>query len=246
MRIPQIDSDTIILTFTDKVYLPIFNIWYRYFETLHLPNLLVVSLDDTTYNDLIARNIRTILCKYTIDVKKNFWEFRLNTIFDIFKSSQKNLIHTDADCIWLKDVYNLIHDMPDDFIGSIEYGHPRSLSERYGFVMCCGFYYIKYNDRMMRLLKTIMSQVKSGTDDQVLFNTYMFANKESIVSDPTELISKVIRLNDGTQIVLLKDSIIKRGRADANIYCCHPWLSATSTILKIDEMRAKMGDQAEF
>jgi hypothetical protein len=240
MDIPIIESDTIILTFTDTTYRPIFNIWHEYFKKLNLPNLLVVSLDQSTYDDLTARGIRTILCNYTIHKKDAFWKFRLDTIYSIFKDSKKNIIHTDADCIWLKDIYSLIHDMPNDFLGSIEHGHPYALSQKYGFITCCGFYYIKYNERMIRMFETIMSQKKYGMDDQVLFNYYMFDNMKRITSNPTTLIEKEILLKDGTTMLLLKQEIVDRETCGANTYCFHPWLSASSTEDKINQLRDMM------
>ena len=89
MELPKIDSDTIILTFTDSNYLPIFNIWHTYFQKFNLSNLLVVSLDQSTYDDLTTRGICTVLCTYLINNRNAFWKFRLDTIYSIFKTSQK-------------------------------------------------------------------------------------------------------------------------------------------------------------
>ena len=236
--IPTIDADTIILTFTDFNYLPIFNIWYDHFQKLNLTNLLVVSLDQSTYNDLQSRTIPTILCPYKIESKDAFWKFRLNAIYSIFKKSQKNIIHTDSDCIWLKDVYSLIHDLPYDFIGSIEHGHPYKLSRKHGFITCCGFYYIKYNDQMIRMLENIMSQSGHGVDDQVLFNYYMFDNKKKIIANPTELLEKEVLLNDGTKMVLLKGKLVDRYRCSSETYCFHPCLSSPDINIKIRQLQA--------
>jgi len=238
MDLSDIEADTIILTFTDHVYLPIFNIWYEYFSKLNLTNLLVVSLDPFTFNNLNRRGIRTILCNYHINDRNAFWKFRLDKIVDIFKKSKKNLIHTDSDCIWLKDIYNLIHDLPNDFIGSMEHGIPKALTKQHGFVTCCGFYYVKYNDRMIAMFENIMAQTGHGTDDQVLFNYYMFDNMQSITCNPTDLIEKEVLLNNGTTMALLKESIIHREHMDDNTYCFHPWLPGKKTDLKIRQLHA--------
>ena len=237
---PQIDSDTIILTFTDHVFLPIFNIWYDYFSKLNLPNLLVVSLDPATFKDLSGRGIRTILCNYQIKDRCAFWKFRLSTIVNIFKKYKKNLIHTDADCIWFKDVYSLIRDLPYDFIGSMEHGIPVALSKKHGFVTCCGFYYVKYNERATAMFEKIMSQTDHGTDDQVLFNYYMFDNMQSIICNPSNLIEKAVLLKDNTTMALLNESIVHREVYNDSTYCFHPWLPGKRTDLKIRQLRAFM------
>ena len=67
-----INDKCIIITFTDLNYLDIFNIFYSKFEKLNLNNLLVVSLDEKTYENLKHRNINTIYEPYNIGNKKNF------------------------------------------------------------------------------------------------------------------------------------------------------------------------------
>ena len=230
--------DTIILTFTDHVFLPVFNVWYEYFSKLNLSNLLVVSLDPATFKNLSERGINTILCHYQIKQQSAFWKFRLDTIFDIFKKTQKNLIHTDADCIWFKDIHALIKDTSYDFIGSIEHGHPGKLSKEHGFVTCCGFYYIKYNERMITMFENIMAQKDKGTDDQMLFNCYMFDNMQSITCDPNELIAKEVLLKDNTTMALLKEELVSRYTHNDATYCFHPWLDTPKINTKINHLRS--------
>jgi hypothetical protein len=241
MNLPNINESTIIITFIDYAYLPIFNLWYTYFSKLNLNNLLVISLDKEIYAELQERNIKTILCEYRIYKEEywkdrdEFWKFRLNIIYNIFISSRKNIIHTDSDCIWLKNIYGLIKDLPYDFIGSIEKGHPHEVSKQYGFVMCCGFYYIKYNEKMVSLFKNIMMQTNLGTDDQSLFNYYMFNNMLEIIESPTDLIEKEIQLKDVT-IRLLNNRIISRDFFNEDTYCFHPWLSSITISEKLRQL----------
>ncbi|NDB81583.1 MAG: hypothetical protein EB127_02355 [Alphaproteobacteria bacterium] len=246
IQIPEIESDTIILTFTDCKYLPMFNIWYNYFSRHNLDNLLVVSLDDTTFKDLQSRNIRTILCEYTILVKDEFWLFRLETIFNIFTQSKKNILHTDADCIWLKDIYSLIHNQPYDFIGSISTGHPYHLAQKHGFVVCCGFYYMRYNSQMLQMLSKILTDNTYGKDDQVRFNYYMFNNVKNILSNTGDLFEKEIELQDNTKMILLKHKFVDRNNCNEETYCFHPWLCARDTAAKIKQLRSYMKNFANF
>jgi hypothetical protein len=234
----KIISDTIILTFTDKNYLDIFKIFYSYFNKLNLSNLLVISLDEYTYNYLTQKNIRTILIKYYINSKDSFWKFRLNTINDIFNISNKNIIHTDSDCFWMKDIFNLINNYSYDFIGSIECGHPHELSNKYGFNICCGFYYIKYNENMVNMMKNIISQEGYGIDDQVLFNYYMFNNMKQIIENPSENICKEIILNNSSiKFGILSENIVSREKYRESLHCFHPFLSEKVTSCKIIQIK---------
>jgi hypothetical protein len=122
----------------------------------------------------------------------------------------------------------------------MEHGHPVALSEKHGFITCCGFYYVKYNERSIAMFDKIMSQTGYGTDDQVLFNYYMFDNMQSIISNPTDLIEKAVILKDNTTMALLKESIVHREAYDDSTYCFHPWLPGKKTDLKIRQLRAFM------
>jgi hypothetical protein len=93
----------IIITFVDFKYLEIFNIFYEYFEKLNL-DLLVISLDEETFENLKMRQIKTVYIEYKIDSKKQFWEFRLSIINKIFKKTKRSIIHTDSDCFWFKNI----------------------------------------------------------------------------------------------------------------------------------------------
>ena len=246
IQIPEIESDTIIVTFTDCKYLPMFNIWYNYFSRHNLDNLLVVSLDDTTFKNLQSRNIRTILCEYTILVRDEFWLFRLETIVNIFTESKKNILHTDADCIWLKDIYSLIHNQEYDFIASISKSHPYHLAQKHGFVMCCGFYYMRYNSKMLQLVSKILTEDTYGKDDQLRFNYYMFNNVKNILSNTGDLFEKEIELEDNTKIMVLKKKFVDRTNCNAETYCFHPWLSTPDIVAKINELRTRMKNFANF
>jgi len=220
----------IILTFTDFNYLDIFNIFYNKLKKIGLEvDLLVVCLDNQTHNNLKRRGIKTIHKPYKINNKAKFWEFRLNTINQLFKKYKQDIIHTDSDCFWFKNIVNYIcaNNTDLDMIGSIAFGHPKDIVKKMGFVLCCGFYYIKYTDKNSLLLDNIIhnTSIKSN-DDQVLFNNYIYNNKQTIVDyTANDFIFKKIILKDGTAIGIISDTIISR-RPQKNLCCFHPILSS--------------------
>jgi len=154
--------DTIVITFIDYKYIDIFNIFYDNFKKLHNLNLLVISLDEKTYNYLNEIGVNTSYEPYIIDNKTNFWEFRLKKINEIFKENKKNIIHTDADCFWFKNILEEIIKISDDYdiIGSIGFGHPKNIVDKLGFALCCGFYFIKYNYKNSRIIDKITIEKK--------------------------------------------------------------------------------------
>lgn len=227
MNLPEINSDTVILTFTDSKYLPIFDIWYSYFNKLNLTNLLVVSLDRTTYDKLVGRNIRTILREFTIVNKSTLWVFRLNIIIDIFNKYKKNILHSDSDCLWFKDIYNAIRDLPYDFIGSNDIGCQFRYNDKSPLVICCGLYYVKYNDRIIDFHEKIIEQINLGvdTDDQILFNKYFLKNMVSKTNIESDIIAKEFSLANNMKLGLIKLELISRYYYNDKLYCYHPVLN---------------------
>lgn len=237
----NISDDTIIITFTDFKYMDIFNIFYHNFKKLNINNLLVISLDEETYINLTERNINSIYKPYNIKIKNNFWEFRLNVINEIFKNSKKNIIHTDSDCFWFKNIYNEINSLKNnyDIIGSIAFGFPIEIVKKMGFVLCCGFYFIKYTEKNCEFFDKINNQNISSVNDQILFNNYLYNNKINIIENKynqNNIICKIILLNDNTKIGIISDNVISRNYKK-NLYCFHPFLSSKNMNDKLLQLK---------
>lgn len=234
-----INEKCIVITFTDINYLDIFNIFYSKFQKLNLNNLLVVSLDVNTYEHLKNRNINTIYEPFEFKNNKNkFWYFRLTIINKIFQENKKNIIHTDADCFWLKNILEEINKISHnyDIIGSIGFGQPKKIVQELGFSLCCGFYFIKYSKQTMNIFDKIVNERPDFLDDQVVFNNYIYNNKKKISENHKDyLIYKDIILNDNTRIGIIKNNCISRDYK-CNLYCYHPYLLKKTTQDKILEL----------
>lgn len=226
--INRIEGTDLIITFTDYKYLPIFNIFYSYFERLNLVNLFVISLDDETFLNLNKRKINTLLFKYDIKNKNSFWDFRYNVINKLFQLSKKNIIHTDSDCIWLKNITKIPElSLKYDIIGQMAFGHPAKVVSKIGFVLCCGFYKIFYNDKTCNLFNEISNKEynKRVEDDQVRMNNYILHEYEKITENE---FGKCISIrNTDIKILLLNPSYISRNTEYPNVFLFHPYLCGT-------------------
>jgi hypothetical protein len=237
----KINDDIIVVTFTDNKYIKMFNIFYEYYSKLNLDNLVVISLDKEAYNILKNRNIRTILIEYNIKQNSfsSFWRFRFEILNLLLKISKKNLIHTDSDCIWKKNIIPLIKDIDCTLIAQIEHGMPRKISDKYGFIMCCGFFYIKYNDDGLKLLNNIYNL--NINDDQVAFNTYIFDNKKKIEMFHNKILQFEITLKDNIKIGLINETYSARGKNyNKDLYNFHPYLPSDNIDNKIKDLFSRM------
>jgi hypothetical protein len=225
--IDKIPTDTIILTFINYKYAPLFKAFYKYFKQHNLDNLLVICLDKESQNELLCQGIRTIFMDYTINDICEFWRFRLTIINNIFKYSEKNIIHTDVDCFWLKNIVTVFDALPDyDVISHVAFGHPIQIVEQLGFVMCCGLYLLRYSKNTMNFLDKILAQNLNFVDDQVYFNHYIYTNYKLIEHGTiNDVLYKKILLNDSTKIGILKPQYVSREYYE-DLYCFHPVLDA--------------------
>jgi hypothetical protein len=232
----------IIITFTDFKYLDVFNIFYDNFKKLNL-DLLVVSLDLKTFNELTIRGIKTIYKPYNINIniKSQFWKFRLNIINEIFKKNKTDIIHTDADCFWFKNILECIENNKTnlDIIGSIGYGSPIEIVKKMGFILCCGFYFIKYTEKNRLIIDKIANQkFINSTDDQTQFNYYIFNNCKKIVENKNNnFIYKTIILNDATRVGIIRQNIISR-KYNKDLYCFHPYLLSNNIAEKVLQIKS--------
>jgi hypothetical protein len=244
----------IVITFTDKKYLPVFNIFFEYYSKLNLSNLLVVTLDQDAYDELLKKSIHVMLIKYNSETDGNFWRFRSNIINLVFKTGKKDLIHTDSDCIWLKNIIPVLNIKGYEIIGQIEHGHPFHISGEYGFIMCCGFYKMSYTEKTISLIDKIMEQMID--DDQVALNEYVFKNKDSLLDhDKLNVIRKEIILHDSCRVGFINELVTTREVSmnvrneksielvricDDNTYCFHPWLYHTDILDKAKYLLEKI------
>jgi hypothetical protein len=173
--------------------------------------------------------VRTMFINYNIVDLCEFWRFRLTIINNIFKYSEKNIIHTDVDCFWLKNIVNVLDKFPEyDLIGHVAFGHPIQIVEKIGFVMCCGFYFLRYSNKNLYFLDKILEQKLNFVDDQVYFNHYIYTNYRLIEHGlENDILYKKILLKDGTRMGILKPQYISR-EYYADLYCFHPVLDCDS------------------
>jgi len=237
-----LETSKLILTFVNNKYIEIFDIFYTHFSKLNIPGLIVVSLDKNIYTYLRNKNINTILIEYNINNKNKFWKFRLNIINSFFKVYKKDIIHTDCDCFWLKNIIEIIDKIEDDMIFSIGTTFPKNVYNKLGSVVCCGFYYIRYNNKTENIINNLLKKYAVINDDQILFNKYILQNKTTLknykLSENNYILNKINTV-DNISISILRGSIISREIKEdiSNLYCYHPYFKNIPDNKKIESFR---------
>lgn len=236
----SIKDDAIIVSFLNKKYMKMFKLFYKYISQFQLENIIIVCLDTDSFTALKMYNVNPILCEYNINNRESFWRFRLEKIIELMETSQKNIIHTDLDCFWFRDIYSDILKRTNfqyDLIGHVAHKMPNYVAQELGFVLCCGLFMIRYSLDNVAWVKAIMAEYPTIEDDQVLFNHYIFHHKSSIRTLPNSYnITKVIKMDNNKTIGMINPILISRNfYGFDSMYGFHPYLRSPDMKGKIRE-----------
>ena len=230
----EINQETIVITFVDKTYKLIFDVFCQFWQKLNLNNLLIVCLDEEAIEIAKKYSHRYLYVPYNIKSRWEFWHIRLKILNNIFKFAKKTIIHTDSDCFWINNIIPHLELCVDvDAHYSLGGAHPKHIADAYGFVLCCGFFCINYNNRTFNFFDSIL--MDESKDDQVATNKWVFSNAttvENLTSPTDQLHSKYIKLPN-LAIKGLKHTVVTRWKECPleiikTHFCYHPFLTGTN------------------
>ena len=173
----------LILVFANYNYLPVLENWLEAMNILGIKNIVVISLDKEIHNHLSKQNIRSSYRACELDLNK-LWIHRVKICLE-FMEQGYDIIHSDADAVWLKDPLEYLSNIKQDMIFSQGTFWPKDVHTEWGFVLCCGFFYIKNNASTLAFMNDLYKRVKEDKDDQVSCNRLLMqSNIKWNVSNP--------------------------------------------------------------
>lgn len=199
---------TVIVTFSNLKYLRILENWRVAMRRLGIDNVLVVALDEPTYDHLRSRGVPCHLSPCADDLSA-LWPRRV-ALFSHILQRGYNLIHSDVDAVWLED------PRTEHFLGSdadIVFSQatqwPTDCYQAWRFTLCCGLFFLRATDAVRSFMTEWSEHVRDTRDDQVSLNQLLLA--KSVVWDIAEPYS--IPTPFGVDITCSRRTI--RGRAGA-------------------------------
>tara|TARA_Y100000310_G_scaffold342972_1_gene448538 strand:- start:667 stop:1449 length:783 start_codon:yes stop_codon:yes gene_type:complete len=221
----EIESDTIILSFLNNMYIPVFEVFYKEIEKFNLDNLLIIALDAKSEKKLKDYGVRTFKVGVDIHAERRgrFWFQRFLFMEYIFVNFRKNILGTDIDCIWHKNIYSIIKDIDLDFMISKAHAHPESIEREFGFVGCMGLFMCKYNERSHDFFKKVKCccENENINNDQVMINNYIFHNNSEMNKDYQHDVIDCVVDVDVFKAGFISEDIIGRNY-NSDLYCHHP------------------------
>lgn len=156
------------VVFIDSRYWKVFDNWYNYSINYLKENLLVVSLDKDVNKLLHEKNIASLLFEWDGDLS-NLWIERVNVFKQLLELGY-DVIHSDADAVWLDDPITYCESLGVDVAFSQGTIWPPKVYDKLGVVLCCGFFYLRSSPQTIELLESWQSAIQVDCDDQKSLN----------------------------------------------------------------------------
>ncbi len=169
-------NNTVIIVFGNNDYYEVIKNWYRHLYKAGDLKALTISLDETLHEKLVKEEIPSFLVKVD-GIGPEIWKIRCRLVYELLRNGI-NVVHSDADAVWLHNPFSYFGDWDDDIIFSQGTMQPNEIHKIRGFVLCCGFFAIKSNDRTQHLFSIIdqISRKEEKFSDQATINKALLAH----------------------------------------------------------------------
>ena len=162
------NDKTYIVVFANYNYLPVLENWLEAVRRIHVENFMIISLDEKLHHYLQGKKIASLLRPCELDLGK-LWIHRVDIILELMEEGY-DIIHSDADAVWIKDPQPYLNKLDQDMIFSQGTYWPLDVHKKWGFVLCCGFFYMKSNKKTLDFMNKLAERVRIDKDDQISCN----------------------------------------------------------------------------
>jgi chondroitin 4-sulfotransferase 11 len=180
------EGRSLVVVFVNSPYLPVFDRWLTCFRAHCDTGLLAVALDDAAHEAMLRRGVSSAhiplegfaeflsvkrQSKGEVDKLWSLWHLRIRVFQRVIQSGIE-LVHSDADALWLGDPLPGLSALSQDFITSVGLKHPRAIAKEWGFVICMGFFILRSTPAASTLLERLLQVMEDEhPDDQVAMNS---------------------------------------------------------------------------
>jgi hypothetical protein len=171
---------TPVITFADSGYRDILDIWLAYVQKNQINTAIVFCLDTALYQELQDAGVTSIdfsqqhRREATVQrTREALWKLRVQ-VYHEFVENGYPVIHSDADAFWLRNPFADYFDSDSsDIIFSPGTIFPPEVFDVRRFVLCCGLFQLRANDRVRKLMREVNSLTGGSLTDQRVFNNLL-------------------------------------------------------------------------
>lgn len=171
---------SLVVAFCDFKYVELAVAWQAKLERLGVRDYLLVASDWRAFEALTARGLKTEFVPY--DGQTTFWEYRLAVLADALKKYGA-ILHCDVDALWRADLRGELEAGDADINFSQGTVHPAATVAKHGFVLCCGFFYVRQSERTLRFFDEFLTATKRTGDDQIALNELLDETRWEVPAD---------------------------------------------------------------
>lgn len=159
-----------VVVFANWDYVEILLNWLKAMSRLGISHTLVFALDKATHQFMLQHRFNSVLTELQGDLK-DLWILRMQ-VFNTLVHREIPFIHSDVDAVWVRNPIPkyFTPDSEYDLVASPGTIFPQDVLREWGFVLCCGLFYMNGSDASNSLLEQWHSHVLESGDDQVSLN----------------------------------------------------------------------------
>jgi hypothetical protein len=160
----------LVVSFADSSYLPLLRLWLARLQQLNIARVRVFCLDSITYEWCESQRVAASRIRWSGDLRA-LWVQRIG-VFRQLLAAGEEFIHSDIDAIWIKNPLQCgsASGCEQDLIFSQGTVWPPEIHDRWGFVLCCGWFWAKPSSATAAFFAALEPHVRASGDDQISVN----------------------------------------------------------------------------
>jgi hypothetical protein len=169
-------SDPLVIAFSDARYLPLLSIWLGNLRRLGLTRIRVYSLDAQTTAWCREQGADAVEMSWAGDLR-DLWVRRIQVFSGLLREGEE-FIHSDTDALWLRNPLRegSVPGCTEDLVFSQGTVWPPDVHDRWGFVLCCGWFLARPTAAVIAFFHALGADVRASGDDQMSVNRLLAAH----------------------------------------------------------------------
>ncbi len=163
-------SKPLVIAFSDCSYLPLLQLWLQRLGQLGVDRVKVFCLDAVTSDWCASQRVAAAQIHWSGDLR-DLWVQRIAVFSDLLARGE-GFIHSDIDAIWVRNPLEAgsAPHSAEDLIFSQGTVWPPDVHDRWGFVLCCGWFWAKATAAARSFFQALEADVRRTGDDQISVN----------------------------------------------------------------------------
>jgi hypothetical protein len=172
--------EPLVVTFSDARYLPLLDPWLERLAALGIRRYRVYGLDATTVGWCRRRAVDAVAVDWREGDLRDLWVHRIQVFTALLRAGEE-IVHSDTDAIWLRNPLEVgsAAGREEDLLFSQGTVWPPEAHDRWGFVLCCGWFRARPTRAAVSFFEALELDVRSSGDDQISVNRLLLASGAS-------------------------------------------------------------------